>query len=96
MTSDNRAPQEKLRLLLEASRLPETEHGSSGDGRSLGRRPETLRVGGARRPGWGSAQCGGPALHPGVGASRNAKQEQRLREGVVLIELQKNTHELWG
>jgi transposase-like protein len=95
-TSDNRAPQEKLRLLLEASRLSEAERGEFL--RREGLRDDDLQRFEAEALSGLSGE-----VHSAVDQRRiqelervNAKQEKRLREADVLIELQKKAHELWG
>jgi transposase len=95
-TSDGRSAQEKLRLLLEASKLPETELGAF-------LRREGLRDGDLER--FEAEALGGlnGEVHSAADQRRiqelervNAKQEKRLREAEVLLELQKKVHELWG
>lgn len=94
-TPDGRSGQEKLRLLLEASKLSEAERGEF-------LRREGLRDGDLER--FEAEALGG--LSGGSSASQhrriqelervNAKQEKRLREAEVLLDLQKKVHELWG
>lgn len=95
-TSDNRTPQEKLRLLLEASRLSETERGEFL--RREGLRDDDLnRFEAEALSGLGGEVRNGADQRRIQELERlNAKQEKRLREADVLIELQKKAHELWG
>jgi transposase-like protein len=95
-TPDNRTPQEKLRLLLEASRLTEVERGEFL--RREGLRDDDLQRFEAEALSGLSGE-----VHSASDQRRiqelerlNAKQEKRLREADVLIELQKKAHELWG
>lgn len=95
-TPDNRTPQEKLRLLLEASRVPEAERGEF-------LRREGLRDGDLQRFEAEALSGLSGEAHSPVDQRRiqelervNAKQVKRLREAEVLIELQKKAHELWG
>lgn len=95
-TSDNLRPQEKLRLLLEASRLSETERGEF-------LRREGLRDDDLKRFEEEALSGLGGEVRSAADQRRilelerlNAKQEKRLREADVLIELQKKAHELWG
>ena len=88
--------QEKLRVLLEAARLPETERGEF-------LRREGLRDGDLQRFEAEALSGLGGEVHSAVDQRRirelervNAKQEKRLREAEVLIQLQKKAHELWG
>ena len=95
-TPDSRSPQEKLRLLLEASKLTEDERGEF-------LRREGLRDGDIER--FEAEALGGLGGEAHNAAERrrlqelervNAKQEKRLREAEVLLELQKKVQELWG
>jgi transposase-like protein len=95
-TPDNRSPQEKLRLLLEASKLSEAERGEF-------LRREGLRDDDLRRFEVEALSGLSGEVHSPVDQRRiqelervNAKQVKRLREAEVLIELQKKAHELWG
>ncbi len=95
-TPDSRSPQEKLRLLLEASKLPETERGEF-------LRREGLRDGDLERFEEEALSGLGGQAHSAVDQRRiqelervNAKQERRLREAEVLLDLQKKVHEIWG
>jgi hypothetical protein len=89
-TSDNRTAREKLRLLLEASKLAEAERGEF-------LRKEGLRDGDLER--FEAEALGGLSgqVHSPVDQRRiqelervNAKQEKRLREAEVLLDLQKS------
>lgn len=93
---DDRNAQEKLRVLLEGSRLSEVERGEF-------LRREGLRDGDLER--FEAEALGG--LGSGVRSPAdqrriqelervNTKQEKRLREAEVLLELQKKVQELWG
>jgi len=95
-TPDSRSPQEKLRLLLEAARQPEAERGEF-------LRREGLRDGDLQRFEAEALSGLSGEVHSAVDQRRiqelervTAKQEKRLREAEVLIELQKKAHELWG
>jgi len=95
-SSDARSAQDKLRLLLEASRISESERGEF-------LRREGLRDGDLER-------FEAEALSGLSGGMRSAadqrrlqelekvaaKQEKRLREAEVLLDLQKKVQELWG
>ena len=91
-TPDSRTAQEKLKLLLEASRLPDAERGEF-------LRREGLRDGDLQRfeaealSGLGG-QVGGALEQRRIRELErlNAKQEKRLREAEVLIQLQKKAH----
>jgi hypothetical protein len=95
-TSDNRRAEEKLRLLLEASRLSETERGEFL--RREGLRDDDLkRFEAEALSGLGGEVSSAADQRRILELERlNAKQEKRLREADVLIELQKKAHELWG
>jgi len=93
---DSRSAQEKLRLLMEASRLPDAERGEFF-------RKEGLRDGDLER--FEAEALGGLGGKVRSFADQrriqelervNAKQEKRLREAEVLLELQKKVQELWG
>ena len=95
-TPDGRTAQEKLRLLLEASRLSESERGEF-------LRREGLRDDDLRRFEAEALSGLGGEVHSETDERRirelervNAKQEKRLREAEVIIDLQKKAHELWG
>lgn len=95
-TPDGRSAQEKLRLLLEASKIPEAERGEF-------LRREGLRDGDLER--FEAEALSGLSGEAGSVADQrrlqelervSAKQEKRLREAEVLLELQKKVQELWG
>lgn len=95
-TPDGRSSEEKFRLLVEASKLSESELGEF-------LRREGLRDGDLER--FKAEAMGGlsGAVHSPADQRRiqelervNAKQEKRLREAEVLLELQKKVQELWG
>jgi transposase-like protein len=95
-TPDGRSPQDKLRLLLEASKIPEAERGEF-------LRREGLRDGDLERFEAEALSGLGGDMRSAADQRRlqelervNAKQEKRLREAEVLLELQKKVHELWG
>lgn len=95
-TSDNRTPHEKLRLLLEASRLSDADRGEFL--RREGLRDDDLQRFEAEALSGLSGE-----VHSAVDQRRikelekvNAKQEKRLREAEVIIDLQKKAQELWG
>jgi transposase-like protein len=95
-TPDSRTPQEKLRVLMEASRLPEAERGEF-------LRREGLRDGDLERFEAEALSGLSGQVHSPIDQRRiqelertNAKQERRLREAEVLLDLQKKVHELWG
>lgn len=94
--SDDRTPQEKLRLLLEASRLSEAERGEFL--RREGLRDDDLKRFEAEALSGLSGEVHSTADQRRIQELErvNAKQEKRLREADVLIELQKKAHELWG
>jgi transposase-like protein len=96
ITSDARAAEEKLRLLVEAGRLTEDELGEF-------LRREGLRDGDLER--FRMEAIGGLGGEIRSEADRrrieelertNSKQVKRLREAEALLELQKKVHELWG
>jgi transposase-like protein len=95
-TSDNRTPQDKLRLLLEASRLSEAERGEFL--RREGLRDDDLERFEAEALSGLSGDVRSAADQRRIQELEraNAKQEKRLREADVLSELQKKAHELWG
>jgi hypothetical protein len=94
-TPDSRSPQDKLRLLLEASKLTE-------DGRGEFLRREGLRDGDLERfeaealVGLGGEVTAAERRRVQELERVNAKQQKRLREAEVLLELQKKVQELWG
>lgn len=95
-SSDARSPQEKLRLLLEASKLSEAERGEF-------LRREGLRDGDLERFEAEALSGLGGEMRSAADQRRlqelervAAKQEKRLREAEVLLELQKKVQELWG
>jgi hypothetical protein len=94
--TDDRSPEEKLRLLLEASVLSEEKLGEF-------LRREGLRDGDLER--FRTEALGGLSgkVHSPQDRRQiqelerlNAKQAKRLREAEVLLELQKKVQELWG
>jgi transposase-like protein len=95
-TSDNRTAQEKLRLLLEASKLAEAERGEFL--RREGLRDGDLERFEAEALGGLSGQVHSPGDQRRIQELErvNAKQEKRLREAEVLLDLQKKVQELWG
>ena len=95
-TTDGRSPQDKLRLLLEATKIPEAERGEF-------LRREGLRDGDLERFEAEALSGLSGGVHSATDQRRlrelervNAKQEKRLREAEVLLELQKKVQELWG
>jgi transposase-like protein len=95
-TPDHRSPQEKLRLLMEASRLSDVERGEF-------LRREGLHDGDLERFEAEALSGLSGQVHSALDQRRiqelertNAKQEKRLREAEVLLDLQKKVHELWG
>ena len=96
MTSDHRTAQEKLRLLLDASKLPEADRGEFL--RKEGLRDGDLERFEAEALGGLSGQVQSPSDQRRIQELEriNAKQEKRLREAEVLLDLQKKVHELWG
>lgn len=95
-TPDGRSAEEKLRLLVEASRLTDAELGEF-------LRREGLRDGDLERFRAEALGGLGNVVHSPSDQRRiqelervNAKQEKRLREAEVLLELQKKVQELWG
>jgi transposase-like protein len=96
-TPDSRTAQEKLGLLLAASRLSEEERGEFL--RREGLRDDDLR----RFEAEALSGLRGGEVHSETDQRRirelervNAKQEKRLREAEVIIDLQKKAQELWG
>lgn len=95
-TPDGRSAQEKLRLLLQALKLSDAERGAF-------LRREGLRDGDLERFEAETMNELGGEAH-GTGDRQriqelerlNAKQEKRLKENEVLLELQKKVQELWG
>ena len=94
--TDERSAADKLRLLIEAAKLPEKELGEF-------LRREGLRDGDLER--FRAEALGGLEGRVHSPADRrqiqelervNAKQAKRLREAEVLLELQKKVQELWG
>lgn len=94
-TPDSRSAHEKLRLLLEASKLTD-------DARGEFLRREGLRDGDLERfeaealIGLGGEVTAAERRRVQELERVNAKQEKRLREAEVLLELQKKVQELWG
>jgi transposase-like protein len=95
-TPDGRSAQEKLRLLLESSRLSEAERGEFL--RREGLRDDDLQRFEAEALGGLSGEMNSAADQRRIRELErvNAKQEKRLREAEVIIDLQKKAHELWG
>jgi transposase-like protein len=96
VTLDGRSAQEKLRLLMEAARLADAERGEFF-------RREGLRDGDLERLEAEALGGLGGKVRSFADQRRiqelervNAKQEKRLREAEVLLELQKKVQELWG
>ena len=94
--SDSRSAQEKLRLLMAASRIPQAERGEF-------LRREGLRDGDLERFEVEALSGLSGEVHSPADQRRiqelekvSAKQEKRLREAEVLLELQKKVQELWG
>lgn len=95
-TPDDRSPQDKLRLLLEASKIPEAARGEFL--RREGLRDGDLERFEAEALSGLSGEVRSPADQRRLQELErlNAKQEKRLREAEVLLELQKKVQELWG
>jgi transposase-like protein len=96
VASDNRTAQEKLGLLLEASKLPQAERGEFL--RKEGLHDDDLERFEAEALGGLNGQVHSPSDQRRIQELEriNAKQAKRLREAEVLLELQKKVHELWG
>jgi len=95
-TPDGRSAQEKLRLLLQALKLSDAERGEF-------LRREGLHDGDLERfeaemmnELGGEAHSAGDRQRIQELERQNAKQEKRLREAEVLLDLQKKVQELWG
>lgn len=95
-TRNGRSPQEKLRVLLAASRIPETQRGEFL--RREGLRDGDLERFEAEALSGLSGETHSPADQRRIQDLEKtaAKQEKRLREAEVLLELQKKVQELWG
>ena len=95
-TPGDRSPEEKLRVLLAASRIPESERGEflRREGLHDG---DLVRFEAEALSGL-SGETHSPADQRRIQEleKTTAKQEKRLREAEVLLELQKKVQELWG
>lgn len=94
--TDERSAEDKLRLLLEASALSEEQLGEFL--RREGLRDGDLERFRAEALGGLSGKAHSPQDRRQIQELEriNAKQEKRLREAEVLLELQKKVQELWG